>query len=102
MAQPLAGGAPRTVIACVAGTAFSVNPQGIYYVPCADGPAIDPDSPVRVLDAATGATRGVAKLERFDSDGVPSGFAVSPDGRTFLYSRLVRDEADLMLIEHFK
>ncbi len=102
MAQPLAGGAPRTAIACVTGTAFSVNPQGIYYVPCADGPAIDPDSPVRVLDAATGATRGVAKLERFDSDGVPSGFAVSPDGRTFLYTRLVRDEADLMLIEHFK
>ncbi len=102
MAQPLAGGAPRTAIACVTGTAFSVNPQGIYYVPCADGPAIDPGSPVLVLDAATGATRGVAKLERFDSDGVPSGFAVSPDGRTFLYTRLVRDEADLMLIEHFK
>ena len=37
MAQPLAGGAPRAVVACVAGTAFSVNPQGIYYVPCADG-----------------------------------------------------------------
>ena len=102
MAQPLAGGAPRAVIACVAGTAFSVNPQGIYYVPCADGPASDPDPPVRVLDPATGATRDVAKLERFDSGTLPSGFAVSPDGRTFLYSRLVRDEADLMLIEHFK
>ena len=56
MAQPLAGGAPTTAVACVTGTAFSVNPQGIYYVPCADGPAIDPDSPVRVLDGATGAT----------------------------------------------
>ena len=103
MAQPLAGGAPTAVIACVAGTAFSVNPQGIYYVPCRGRSRdADPDPPVRVLDAATGATREVAKLERFDSDSCRSGFAVSPDGRTFLYTRLVRDEADLMLIEHFK
>ena len=28
MAQPLAGGAPTQVIACVGGTAFSVNPAG--------------------------------------------------------------------------
>ena len=105
MAQPLAGGAPRVVVGCVAGTALSVNPQGIYYVPCAADGAdayADPDPPVRVLDAGTGATREAAKLERFDFQTLPSGFAVSPDGRTFLYSRLVRDEADLMLIEHFK
>jgi hypothetical protein len=33
---------------------------------------------------------------------LPSSFTVSPDGRTILYGRLVRDEADLMLIENFK
>jgi Tol biopolymer transport system component/DNA-binding winged helix-turn-helix (wHTH) protein len=104
LAQPLAGGTPRVVVDCVAGTALSVNPQGIYYVPCADGPDpyADPDPPVRMLDAGTGATREAVRLERFDFQTLPSGFAVSPDGQTFLYSRLVRDEADLMLIEHFK
>ena len=29
-------------------------------------------------------------------------FAVSPDGQTILYSRLVSHGADLMLIENFK
>ena len=34
MAQPLAGGAPGTLIACVIGTAVAVTDSGIYYVPC--------------------------------------------------------------------
>jgi hypothetical protein len=30
------------------------------------------------------------------------GLAVSPDGATILYDRLVNDSADLMLIENFR
>ena len=32
MAQPLAGGPPDTLIACVIGTALAVSDNGIYYV----------------------------------------------------------------------
>ena len=102
LAQPLGGGAPRSIIACVAGTAFSVNSAGIYYVPCSSSHPPDPDPPVSVMNVATGTHREVVRLERFRYETVPSGFAVSPDGRTILYSRLVRDEADLMLIENFR
>ncbi len=102
LGQPLAGGAPRPIIACVAGTAFAVSQGGIYYVPCSGSLKPDPDPPVRVLDPATGKDREVGRLEKFQYQSLPSGFAVSPDGRTFLYGRLVRDEADLMMIENFR
>ena len=49
---------PRQVIACVAGTAFAVNPLGIYYMPCSGSPA-EPilNPPVHVMDPATGEDR---------------------------------------------
>jgi Tol biopolymer transport system component len=102
LAQPLNGGPPSTLISCVAGTAFSVVKSGIYYLPCQTSEKPDPNALVRVLDPATAGSRDVGSLEGFQYDQLPSSFAVSPDGRTILYGRLVRDEADLMLIEHFK
>jgi dipeptidyl aminopeptidase/acylaminoacyl peptidase len=102
MAQPLDGGSPRTIIPCVAGTAFSVNQTGVYYLPCAKSETPDPNPLVRVIDPATGKVQDIGRLEGFHYDALPSSFAVSPDGRTILYGRLVRDEADLMLIENFK
>jgi Tol biopolymer transport system component len=103
LAQPLAGGAPRTIIACVAGTAFSENQAGIYYVPCSPNPQVpNRDPSVHVLDPVTGTDHEIGRLERFQYDSLPTGFAVSPDGRTILYGRLVKDEADLMIIENFR
>jgi hypothetical protein len=99
MAQPLDGGTPRQVIRCVAGTAFSVSRTGIYYVPCSD-PSPDPDPSVHVIDPGTGTDRELGRLEKFQYSSLPSGFDVS--GRTILYGRLVRSEADLMMIENFK
>ena len=103
MAQPLAGGAPHRVIACVAGTAFSVTPAGVFYIPCSRNPQTpDPDPLVHVLDPATGKDREVGRLEKLEWDHLPTGFAVSADGRTILYERLLRDESDLMMIENFR
>jgi hypothetical protein len=103
VAQPLAGGAPHPVIACVGGTAFSVTPAGVYYIPCSPNPQTpDPDPLVRVFDPATGKDREVGRLEKFEWDILPSSFAVSADGGTILYGRLVRDGSDLMMIENFK
>jgi hypothetical protein len=103
MAQPLAGGAPHPVIACVAGTAFSVTPAGVYYIPCSRNPQTpDPDPLVRVFDPATGKDREVGRLEKFEWDNQPSSFAVSADGGAILYGRLIRHESDLMVIENFR
>ena len=103
VAQPLAGGAPHPVIACVAGTAFSVTPAGVYYIPCSRNPQRpDPDPFVRVLDPAMGKDREVGRLEKLEWDSLPTSFAVSPDGGTILYGRVIRDESDLMVIENFR
>jgi Tol biopolymer transport system component len=102
MAQPLNGGPPRTIVPCVAGTAFSVNQTGIYYLPCSGSELPDPNPLVRVIDPGAGKMHDIGRLEKFYYDALPSTFAVSPDGRSILYGRLVRDEADLMLIENFR
>jgi Tol biopolymer transport system component/DNA-binding winged helix-turn-helix (wHTH) protein len=99
LAQPLAGGTPRVVIPCIAGSALSVGRKGIYYVPC---PPTNRDALVRLMDPATGQESEVGRLENFQHNQYPSTFAVSPDGRTFLFSRNVSSRADLMMIEHFR
>jgi hypothetical protein len=60
--------------------------------------------PVRVLNPVTGEDRQVAALDMlFPASGLGVGsFATSPDGQTILYSRLVSNGADLMLIENFR
>ena len=102
--QPLSGGASRPVIACVRFLRYSIARQGIYYVPCQPPGSVDRDMPVRVLNPVTGEDRHVATLEIVvPAAGLTVGsFAVSPDGQTILYSRLVSHGADLMLIENFK
>jgi Tol biopolymer transport system component len=102
--QPLSGGAPRAAIPCVAYSWFSVVRHGIYYVPCQPHGSGNRDMPVRVLNAVTGEDRQVAALDMlFPASGLGvSSFAVSPDGQTILYSRLVSSGADLMLIENFR
>jgi hypothetical protein len=55
-----------------------------------------------VLEPVTGNDREVGRLEKFQYESLPSGFVVSPDGGAILYGQLVRDEADLMMIENFR
>jgi len=101
MAQPLAGGAPATLIPCVIGIAMAVTDSGIYYVPCSAGFAPGQTS-VRVMNPGTGKDREVAKLEQYHVGSFRAGFAVSPDGKTILYSRTVSSGADLMMIDNFR
>jgi len=54
------------------------------------------------MNPATGTDREVGRLEKYQYNNVPSGFAVSPDGRIILYSREVSSGADLMVIENFR
>jgi Tol biopolymer transport system component/DNA-binding winged helix-turn-helix (wHTH) protein len=101
LAQPLAGGPAHKVVDCVAGTAFAVGRAGLYYVPCS-GETPDSNPVVRLRDLTSGKEREIGRLPNFQYNSLPSGFAVSPDGQTILYGRLVRDEADLMMIENFR
>ena len=102
--QPLSGGAPRAAIPFVKYSWFSVVQHGVYYVPCQPHGSVNADMSVRVLNPVTGEDRQVAMLQiPFPTPGQTVGyFAVSPDGQTILYSRLVSNGADLMLIENFR
>ncbi|HET9270650.1 MAG TPA: winged helix-turn-helix domain-containing protein [Vicinamibacterales bacterium] len=101
LAQPLAGGAPRQIAPCVMSTAFAVAASGVYYVQCANPAVPVADADVVVVDARTGQTRRVGRLERY-RNAMPASFAVSRDGQTILYGRLVSASEDLMLLENFK
>jgi Tol biopolymer transport system component/DNA-binding winged helix-turn-helix (wHTH) protein len=96
MALALTGGGTRQLVACVRGSAFGAGPQGVYYVPCK--PEADPT--VHVLDPYTGRDRRLGTLESLTRR--PLGLAVSPDGKSIVYPRLMNENRDLMLIENFR
>jgi Tol biopolymer transport system component/DNA-binding winged helix-turn-helix (wHTH) protein len=100
MAQLLTGGEPRTIIPCVSESAYSVAAQGIYYVPCQDAVRLDRNPEVHVLNPVTLEDHRHGTLEKFHE--FMGGPAVSPDGQTILYTRLVSRGADLMLIQNFR
>ena len=102
MAQPLAGGLPDTLIACVIGTAIAVSDNGIHYVPCSAVSQPGEATAMRLLDPRTGKDREVARLDQYHLGLLTAGFAVSPDGKTILYTRTVNSGADLMMIENFR
>jgi hypothetical protein len=100
MAQLLTGGEPRTIIPCISESAYAVAAQRIYYVPCQGDLHPGSNREVHVLNPVTHGDHRHGMLERFEE--LTGGFAVSPDGRTILYTRLASRGADLMLIHNFR
>ena len=97
LAQPLAGGAAREVVKCIApGGGYFSAPKGIHYIACGSGT----DAVVRVLHPKTGHDEVFGTLEK--ASGPYFGLAVSGDGTTILYSKVVNQGSDLMLIESFR
>jgi Tol biopolymer transport system component len=101
LARSFRDGVVREAIPCVRGTAYSMGAAGVYYVPCSTAPDDRRDPDVRFLDLATGQQRTMGTLAGYENR-MPSGFSASPDGRIFLYNRLMSRGEDLMLIENFK
>jgi len=72
---------------------FAVVNKGIYYI---DQPA--DEARIQFYDFATGKSTTVAH----HLGDVHISLAVSPDGRTILYSRMDYLPNDLMLVENFR
>ncbi len=93
-AAPLAGGPERQVTACVPSSGFALGPGGVYHLGCQTDEA---GPPLYRLDPRTGQSRLLGRLT-----GVVEDLSVSPDGLTVLYSRIVGDGSDVMMIEGFR
>jgi hypothetical protein len=89
-----------------AGSIAVAGEHGIYYLPCPkEGVVLD--QPVHLFDPATGVDRRLGLLEgyRRPRDVFTASFrkmALSPDGRSILYTRRLPAMADLMVIENFR
>jgi Tol biopolymer transport system component len=93
---PVEGGRETKVIDAVQGASFAVAEKGIYFIPPAD---ISGRSSIQFFAFSTGRTQQVAVLE--NPTGITS-LSVSPDGRSFLYTRVDQEDSDLMLVDNFR
>jgi hypothetical protein len=57
-----------------------------------------PQASLVVRDPETGRGRLLGNLERWNT----TGLTISPDGRTILYTRVVGEGSDLMMIDNFR
>jgi serine/threonine protein kinase/Tol biopolymer transport system component len=98
VALSLAGGVERTVASCARAwpAVFDVVSSGVYYPDCRAG-----NPGLHRLDPVSGRDELLGVLENAE---LPSDItiAVSPDGRTILYPKVVREGSDLRLIENFR
>ena len=95
--RPAAGGEETKVLDSVHCDGFwDIGGQGIYYFSKPDEKG---RSEICLYEFTNGKTREILALDlRYDYAGV----AVSPDGRTILYSQSDQAGSDLMLVENFR
>ena len=93
--MPVAGGESTRVLEAMApGGKWTVGPDGIYFFTVPDEKG---HTDLSVYEFATGKTGKIRTMGRPVDD-----MAVSPDGRTILYSQLHEESSDLMLVENFR
>jgi hypothetical protein len=94
-AKALDGGPERQVLDDVYAVAFVAFEDGIYYI---GQPGADNRFPLQFYEFSTGAKRLLTKIE----GKAYQGLGVSPDRKSFLFSKLADSGVDLMLIENFR
>jgi serine/threonine protein kinase len=99
LAVSLAGGQERTVVDCVPRFGYALGQAGIYHVGCGGDPRA---VPLWLRDTATGRDRLLGTLERPATARGLMGLTVSADGKTILYTKLIGEGSDLVLIENFR
>jgi len=94
---PLQGGKEEQVLAADVGREFAVTRNGIYYIP-AHRPHVV--GSVRFHSFATGKEQEIALLNMDDADD--GGLTVSPDHKSILFTALLRDDSNVMVVDNFR
>lgn len=106
---PTSGGDPVKVLDAAVGRNFAVTERGVYYIelqqqpgPLTVGsngrPYREHVGRLRFLDFGTASSRTLADLGR----GLGNGITMTPDSRTFLFTKRDVLTNDLMLVENFR
>jgi Tol biopolymer transport system component len=93
--MPLANKRERQIIDYVFARAFAVVEDGIYYI---GRRGDDRRHPLLFHQFATGRVKEITRLESVQNYGL----TVSPDQRTFLFTKSVATGSDIMLVENFR
>jgi hypothetical protein len=89
---------------------FAVFPDGIYYLHSREVNRMPEDSFLAPFQSSRKAyelrfyafaTRRIQTVELIDGP-LHLGLAISPDRRTYLFTKVIDSGSDLMLIEHFR
>ena len=96
-AMPVEGGEEQQVTSQLIHSHWAVASNGIYFT----DPETSPRAKLKFLDVRTGQISVVATLEK-DLTNNGQSLAVSPDGRSILYSQQDSYTTDLMLVENFQ
>ena len=92
---PVRGGEETEVLPSVTLLNFAVANDGIYYIPSANAQR---QYSIQYFSFATGKSVSILGL----SYAPGAGIAVSPDGKTLLYTLMDDRSSDLMLVEDFR
>jgi hypothetical protein len=84
----------RAVLDCVPRYGYAVGAAGVYHTACGGDPRA---VRLSLLDPATGRDRLLGSL-----DWPGMGLSVSADRKTILYTKVVGEGSDLVLIENFR
>ena len=74
---------------------WTLGREGVYFFAPPDKQG---HSDIRLYEFSTGKIRKILTIEQ----GIDEQIAVSPDGRTILYTQLDEAGSDLMLVENFR
>jgi Tol biopolymer transport system component len=93
--RPIAGGHETRITENVYRYNYAIGASGVYWM---SQRAADLTSIIRFRDATTGVTSEILKVTK----PVDLGLALSPDGRTLLFTEVDYSGQDLMLVENFR
>jgi Tol biopolymer transport system component len=94
-ATPVNGGPERQIVDYSVLRALAVVDEGIYYI---GRRGEDGRNPLQLYEFSAGKSREIVRLDRVTQYGI----TVTPDRKTFLFSREMSSGADLMLVENFR
>ncbi len=78
---------------------YALGQAGIYHEGCRGDPRA---VPLLLRDTATGRDRLLGTLERPGAGEFGRGLTVSAEGNVILYSKMIGEGSDLVLIENFR